>query len=301
MTLYIDSFFFINFLFDFLILFITAYLGGIKICFGRLILSSVIGSIASCMAVLFGFVTSFFLKAVVIALMSLVAFGFSSFKIYLRQSVLLFTGFFIQGGAAGLLSLYGKGDVYSGIYHVDFPLIGFLFLIVMGLSATFIISAGIKERRGKIFAAVEIYKNGERFKLKALYDSGNLCTDVLTNLPVIVAENIFPGVQTRENVFTTASGIGEMGIFYPDYVRVNIKGETYEGKDIAIGVVNERLSSDRRFNALIGGICFDRLIKEINSSSGCIKGRRRSLLHRDGTSAPTAPGHTRGGKTFKGA
>lgn len=301
MILYIDTFFLINFLLDFLVLFVAAYLGGIKIRLGRMLFSSALGAGFAVLAVLFAFMASLAVKFIVISLMSLAAFGFLSLKVYLRQTAILLVGFFLQGGAAGLLSLYGRGSVYSGFYRADFPLIGIFAAVAASTVAIFVVSGKIRAQRGKSFAYITVYTEGKSFNLTALYDSGNVCTDALTNLPVIVAENVFPGIKTKENIFTTASGIGEMGIFYPDFVKVRMERKIFEGRDVCIGIIEGKLSDDENFNALIGGICFDRLVEKNDTPYFSSEKGGRSLLHRDGISSSAAPELKRGGIAFKEA
>ncbi|MBQ2940623.1 MAG: sigma-E processing peptidase SpoIIGA [Clostridia bacterium] len=254
-----------NFFFDFLVLLIASRMGGIKIRLAKILISASAGAVFSVMAVLFPFMAALPFKLAVIAIMSFLAFGFISLKIYLRQNMILLAGFLLQGGCAGLLSFFGMGNVYEGIYRADFPLIYILLAaFAAGLTAC-LISGRIRAVRGKNIARIEVYKDGEVFKLTALYDSGNLCTDALTALPVILAEDVFPGIKAGENVFTTASGIGEMRVFYPDFLSVHMGSESFLGKDVAIGIIKGRLSEDGSFNALIGGICFDRLFKKADS------------------------------------
>ena len=289
MTVYIDSFFLLNFILDFLAIFISARLMGKRISVMRFLLSAGLGGIASCIALFIPLLWGIFAKVSVVILMEITAFGFSHLKAFLMQTAILFFGFFVMGGAVGILS-----------YSESFPVLSVMSATFFALIITFFISEKIKTEKGKCYAEVEIYKDGKTFNLTALIDSGNLCTDFLTGLPVIVAEDVFFGIERREFLFSTASGLGEMGIFYPDFAEVKIKNEIFKGKDVAVGIIEGSLSPDKRFNALIGGICFDRLYKENNGVSFSFKKREWSLLHRNGTAASATPFCRRGGKTFRG-
>ena len=216
MTVYIDSFFLLNFLLDFLAIFISARLMGNRISLMRFLLSAGLGGASACISLFVPFLWGIFAKVTVIIIMGITAFGFSSSVAFLRQTATLFISFFIMGGAVGILS-----------YSESFPVLSVLTAAFFAVIITLFISEKIKTERGKCYAEVEIYKNGKIFNLTALIDSGNLCTDFLTGVPVIVAEDVFFGIERREFLYSTASGLSEMGIFYPDFAKVKIKNEIY--------------------------------------------------------------------------
>ncbi len=273
-------------------LFVSAGLIGTKIRIKRVILSALIGAAFSCLALFWRDIASFPGKVFVVSFMSLTAYGFGSFRLYLKQTIILFIGFFVFGGAAGLLPFdyYGRG----------YEIMTVIILAIWTALAISLVFNKIKAGRGKMSAEVKIYKDGKSFLLTALLDTGNLCTDVKSGLPVIISENIFGEIALKENVFATASGYGKMGIFYPDFIEVALGKERFSGKDAAVGIIDGKISPDGSFNALIGGICFDRLNKKTTLPSGKAE-RRRGILHRDGRTAPTALGTKRGGSTFKEA
>ena len=259
MTVYIDSFFLVNFLFDFLVLYFSGYLIGARNSLSRISASAAVGSLFSCIALFFHILSGFFGKIVVIMLMSYIAFPIKRLVPFIKQTVSLFTVFFIFGGATGILSFFSYGGFYGDVFYVDFPLLPVIFSAVAAIFSISLISGKIKKRKMDTYVEITVITGGREYQLIALYDSGNTCTDFLTGLPVIIAEDVFFGIERRESSFLTASGEGKMELFYPDEIKVKFNEETLCGRDVAIGVIDRKLSEDEKFNALIGGICFERL------------------------------------------
>lgn len=253
MVFYIDIFFFINFLFDFLIIVLSGRLGGVRFSILRITSAALLGAVLACINVLLCLPGGFLPEVIPVALMSLTAYGFGTYKSFLRQTLILFMGFFVSGGAALALCFNGFFDDY--VAEV-------LSAVVFALLLTFFVSEKIKKGKNKIYAEVYVFINGDEYILSGIYDSGNLCTDYHSGLPVIIAEDVFRKVKMREGFFDTASGRGKMKIFLPDKVRIKYGGRIYESRDIAVGVVPVRLSLDGSFNALIGGLCFERLVEK---------------------------------------
>ena len=294
MVFYIDSFFLVNFIFDFCVIVVSGRLGGVRFSLRKFLSASLLGAFFSCIAIFFPVLDSFLFENSVIALMSYVAFGYGCFGVFIKQTLILMVGFFICGGGAEAfyLGLFNTGS------EMNFSVLLFSELCLMAV--VFFISGKITGGRGMRYAEIVVKKNGKEYKITALFDSGNLCTDNVSGLPVIVSEDVFKDVEKRKSALFTASGVGEMQVFYPDEIIVLFENKTYTGSDVALGVINKRLSDDGSFNALIGGICFDRLVEKdakVFKESFC---RRKSFLHRDGTTASAAFKLKRGGRIFKG-
>lgn len=249
MILYIDSYFFMNFLFDIIIFLLAGRLMGARIILKRIVFSSFLGALFACFALFIPFSESMLFKLPVMAILSFAAFSYGNAAIFLRQTAILYIGFFISAGAAEALifcdAVKNPAVMFSGL--------------LLGFVTVFFVSGKIKERKYCSFAEIEILKDGKKYHLTALLDTGNTCRDFISGLPVLISENVFSGIKTREGKFSTASGDGVMKVFCPDEIRVFADGVMYEGRDVAVGVIEGRISSDGKFNALIGGNCFERL------------------------------------------
>lgn len=288
MVFYIDIFFFINFLFDFPVLVLSGRLGGVRFAFFRLILASFLGALMSCIVIFFSRGNNFFIKTAVLTLMSFVAYGFGSFFSFIKQTLILTAGFFICGGATEVIFLSGTENFYGLKTQAVF------WSIIISLIIIFITSGKI--RTGKIRTHVKIYvqKRGKEYYLSGLLDTGNLCTDSSSGLPVILAENVFGEFKGREEFYETASGFAKMKIFLPDIVRVETNDEIFEGKNVSVGVVENKLSYDGSFNALIGGICFEHLVRKNKNTYKKAFFGKRDILHR-GIGTASAPFEHKGG------
>lgn len=84
MIVYVDISFFENLILDFIILLATAIISNNKICFKRLILSSIIGSIYTVGSFIIG-INNILLKFVISLLIIWISFGFKSKKRFLKN------------------------------------------------------------------------------------------------------------------------------------------------------------------------------------------------------------------------
>lgn len=289
-TVYIDLFFLVNFISDFFILLSAQRIRGVRISVSRTLLGAFIGAFPLCFLFLFPVLQNSVFKILIFILMDLSVFGFKNF---LQNTLCLFMCFFISGGVFYSLSvMMGNKKLYI-----------LLTSLIIALLVCFFVSKRIKITKAKSFLKVTIYKDGEKHLLNALFDSGNLSVDKRSGLPMIICENIFGDLRLKKTKFKTASGYGDIGVFLPDFIKIEYDGEVFFGKNVALGVIEGKLSSDNSFNALVGGICFDGLSKEIKGAAWENNGRG-NFLYRGSPASSTSSYGERGdgtfGKTFRG-
>lgn len=285
MVIYIDVFFLYNFVCDFLIIFSAGRFAGARPSAKRYCLGAAVGAAYSCLAAVFGgaFYSALPCGAAVM-LISFVAYRARTPRRFIKDCVLFMLCSAAAGGGAFALS-FGGAVVRS-----------VLSLIICAGMAVISASGVITGKRKYIKIIVK--KDGAHYCLNAMADSGLTCLDGLSGLPILVAENIFPAYikeKARTVYAKTAAGVGKLAVFLPDEVIFTSDGAVYSSRCAAIGITDERLSEDGRFNALVGGAFFERAEGKNKINIEGVDLRGRNLLHRRGGAASAASGKGRGG------
>lgn len=256
---YLDILLTINLAVDYLILFASARLAGIK--FKRLkgLFGAIIGSAYS--AIIFAEVSPLLFaatKLLVSALMIFATFGKRNLREFSRLLMMMYICSFLFSGFMMLINNFIKADsffVKGGIIYYEISAIG----IVVSCVAALIITEILKRifRRGEPEGAfiARIYHNGKSTVLNGFTDTGNNLSEPLCGTPVAVAnpeslkkllpEKLFSALvkgkmSTGERTFAvpckTVSGSVLIFAFRPERVMIiNEKGE-YEAEEIMIAL-----------------------------------------------------------------
>lgn len=263
MILYIDLLFLENFILDFFVVFATSRLTGGSATLLRLFAASFFGAIYACLAFTVPFFGNVFSKALSLFLLSYISLGFGNLRSFLKQSAILFLSSLLLGGIMFIFAFY-FGDISTSSGGQIFYSLPWWALILASLICTaicFFTGAEIKTKPHKKILDGEIYIGGKKYLIKALYDSGNLCLDPVKNFPVIICDTPFPYEEFYRSSCKTSGGFTDMLIVYPDTVIIYDGIYVYKSTEAAIGIVNKKLDSLGKFNALIGGMYFERAFK----------------------------------------
>lgn len=142
------------------------------------------------------------------------------FKEYAKTLMLFILLTFIVGGIAYGISFAFGIDINS---YIELGIVA-ISLVMMLIAVRIVVSK--KSSRGKKVVDVEIVDGDSHIKANALCDSGNLLTDSLTGLPIIILSKEIENklnnkdIEGYVNVSTVASD-GEMPIVYLDDVKIN--------------------------------------------------------------------------------
>lgn len=244
-TIYGDIYILINFSMDFLCLYAVSLLTHDKVRIGRLSLAALIGAIYALVSLLpyeIRLLRTLTDILVPIAI-CFVAFGYYNIKLFVKRVFVFYCISFLTGGFmsavyffAGKL-LNGRDVVIGGRVEDVYSEIP---LWVFGVCA--VICAIIATLWGRISsrdkhisrASVKIVSDGKICELHGLVDSGNLLTDPLGGLPVIVvsapvADLLFPvdldgdyrGGRIRIIPYRTTVGEGMTIGYIPDLTEIN--------------------------------------------------------------------------------
>lgn len=195
MTIYVDVVFLENLCMNYIILLATGLITKFDIHYGRLFLSSILGSLYAVFAI--GMMTQnffgFLLKILLSIGMIYIAFRPNHMKRLLKTLLVFYLTSFAFGGAAFALlyflrpqDILMKNGVFIGTYPIKVALLGG----IVGFTVITVAFKVIKSQISKkdLFCTIEIMLYDKNKKLIALLDTGNLLKDPITHDPVIVVE-----------------------------------------------------------------------------------------------------------------
>jgi len=202
-TVYIDIMFMREFIFDALLLSITAWLIKLKWSWWKIGLASMLGALYT-IALFFpqlSFMFHFSFKVLTSVFMLLIAFGYKGLHHLLKNLIVFYLISFLAGGVTtGLYYLFlPTANAFwkqvllmnDGIYAVIQT--SFLYLIIGFSIAAFLVYKTVTLRKKQQLIEhnlvnVNITLKGEQLNCIALIDTGNQLYDPLTRMPVVIVE-----------------------------------------------------------------------------------------------------------------
>ncbi|WP_069650169.1 sigma-E processing peptidase SpoIIGA [Caloranaerobacter ferrireducens] len=278
-----------NFIINFIILYVTKRFTRTETSRLRLTLAALIGAVYTLVVFYpkLSFMVNFTMKLTISILIVIVAFNPITFKKFLKLIATFYIVSFVFAGSA--LALFYLIDVDSyignGIFYIkDFPIKILAFAIVTSwilIKYTWSYIHG-KISKDKILVPIAISLKDREVHIIALVDTGNSLKDPLTDAPVIIVQfsaikNILPektkklfemyDTKDLRLILPFLQGLGqdlkfrvipfktigqENGVlfgFKPD--RVIIKDQDKAITNIVIGIYNDKLSNDDKYEALL--------------------------------------------------
>ncbi|KPU28313.1 Sporulation sigma-E factor processing peptidase (SpoIIGA) [Caloranaerobacter sp. TR13] len=278
-----------NFIINFIILYVTKKFTRTETSRLRLILAALIGAVYTLVVFYpkLNFMVNFTMKLIVSIFIVIVAFNPITFKKFLKLIATFYIVSFVFAGSA--LALFYLIDVDSyignGIFYIkDFPIKILAFAIMTSwilIKYTWSYIYG-KISKDKILIPIAISLKDREVHIIALVDTGNSLKDPLTDAPVIIVQfsaikNILP--EKTKNLFemydtkdlrlilpflreigqdlkfrvipfkTIGQENGVLFGFKPD--KVIIKNQDKAITNIVIGIYNDKLSNDDKYEALL--------------------------------------------------
>jgi stage II sporulation protein GA (sporulation sigma-E factor processing peptidase) len=228
MKIYLDYIFFINFLFDTLLLLSVSIVLRRNIKIKRILLGAFIGGIS--IFTLFIKINSlelFLFKIIISIFMVLTTFSFKNIKYTIKNLSYLYMSSMILGGALYFLNIQFSYKQEGLIFYHNGLSINLIFLILFSpiIIYTYIRQAKeLKNTYSKYYKVNIKYKN-KNFKLNAFLDTGNKLIDPITNNPiVIVDESYFKNIEKYIMVpCNTISGSSLIKCIIPEEIEINNK------------------------------------------------------------------------------
>lgn len=288
MTLYIDLIILENIIMNYIIILATGMICRAEIKQIRLLLSSILGAIYAVIlyVISFNIYNNQITKILVSICMVYIAFNSKNIKMMFKQLVIFYLTSFCFGGAAYYLlhnvnpnMLKSINGVFVGTYPIKIAILG-------GILGFFIINISFKIIKNKltkkdIIYDVEIYYKERKSSIKVILDTGNLLTDPITNIPVLIVEkskltNMIPNKILKEinNIITgdilenidedikrrcsiiPFSSIGKNnGViigFRPDYIKIYNEENEEIRKKVIVGIYNNKITKNGLYSGLMG-------------------------------------------------
>ena len=285
MTIYLDIVFLENFLLNFIIIFSTSLITKSKTTLFKMVITSAFGSLFSISEyIYFGIKENekFIFKFVLSIVMISMTFGFKKKKLLFNLVVFYLVSLSFGGLSFATLFFINsekiiiKNDMFLGISLLESIVIASIICFVLIL--VLIVCLKIYEKKKSELIEIEIINNGKTHKVMALYDTGNLLKEPITQKDVIIVEkgelydicdnNFLDSIKDILNgkwigdensnykfCLIPFSSLGnENGIligFKPDYIKVNIEEEIFKN-EVFVGIYDGKLTNNNLNTSLIG-------------------------------------------------
>lgn len=280
MKVYIEYILIDNFVLDYLILLITGKVLRLNYKKYRLIVASIIGSVASILSTIIPehFLLVITYKFVLGIILVLIAFRIERFRrfIGIYLSFICFT--FLMGGLSWtMVMMFNLSTTNLGITGYDsvVPLGVILAGCAICTKLIFRLCLFIYQKRDceQFLADIEVFVNNKSVKIKGFIDSGNRLFDHVTGLPIIIiatsglktilTQDVFEefikktnnDIKKRYNahfiLFQTLSGVSKpMVVFKPDKLLFIYNGRTYQS-NVMIGITHMGFKDVSDYDALL--------------------------------------------------
>lgn len=246
MKLYLDLIFFLNFGFDFLLLYAVKKILKRPTKLYRLILSSLFGGVS--IFVLFlpmNTITLFLFKVVLSILMVLIAFSFKNLRFFIKNIGYLYLVSIVMGGALYFINVqfsYKQEGIL--FYHNGMSINVFILLMITPL-ILYTYSKEMRTYKAKYSTLYEmevILKNHQKLKLTAFLDTGNRLRDPYLRRPIIIINDILKVKEENYILvpFRTIGGQDYLKCFEVDCVKIN--GATI--KKVLLGISKEKVKME---------------------------------------------------------
>ena len=282
MTIYLDIVFLENVFINYTILIATTMLLKQKFKFGKALISSAVGGIASIILFLIksSLLIEISLKILISVIMILIVYGKKKF---LRNILFFYLTSLVFGGVATIIIFSIKPEslnISEKFSNGNILIKNIIKASIISTVVIFIVSKLIKnsELKKRNIYDLEIFYKGKMLKIKAFLDSGNLLKEPITGKSVIIVEkdslkgiverdvidnlkNILSGkwlkdVNTKFSFFiipfvSLGNDNGILIGFKPEYIKIYAETEILKN-DIVIGIYDGKLNNNNLYTSLIG-------------------------------------------------
>lgn len=245
-TIYLDVYFIFNLLMDMAVLFITREILKSDKHILRVLAASTVGAVYATFLLVMnrsGLLLYFITYFVMAYILSVIAYGFSSFKESIwRGCMLYFTVFLLNG----VINLSGNNTTFWSA----------LFLSALCCLAVKNIIKKIRQRvsNDRYFYIVKIYYGKDTITAKALADTGNSLVEPITKKPVSIIENIkFKNLNKEKMklIYVPYNSIGKEGGLMEAYIADKMVIDDMIINKPIIGLYNGKLSHNNQYNMIL--------------------------------------------------
>lgn len=243
MKIYLDYVFFINFLFDFILLLTISIILKRNIKLKRIIIGSIYGGIST--FIMFLELSSFIyfiLKMITGLLMIIITFKYKDIKYTITNFIYLLILSILLGGSLYLINIEIGYEHIGMLFFTNGKKVNSIILLLISIIIMIIYTKILKKHKKEInlYYKVDLYINNKIIKLNGYLDTGNKLSSPYTNKPICI---INKGILNKINNYTyipynTISGNSLMKCIKIDKIFISNIGYKY---NVLIGISNEKL------------------------------------------------------------
>ena len=237
MRVAIEEYLLINFLMDFLFLYLASR-GTWFFSKKRLLCASAAGSAYALLHALFRFPA--IVHAAAFACTAVIAFPFRERRLFFRTFFTALTGLFVLGSTARLCISNGGGTLLSGLLGA-----------ISGTASLIALKATFERTENDQSARFRVRFRDACAEFTAIIDTGNLLKEPLSALPVLIADEEALGKSFmarvasesifREAAYASVGGDGRMKCLRADEMMVVISGKWVKTPDMWLGLYPGRM------------------------------------------------------------
>lgn len=283
-VVYLDVFFMINFIMDYLIIIITSKIAGVKNKRIRKIAGATFGALYSVIIIkplINHLLRVTLINLAVAAVMVLISFGFICIGIYIKNVILLFLVSFAMSGIINYLyytTIIGKymrsvlcGDSNKVVNARKFIFVSLLAYVLLNLAVKLVLFI---RKDAQLYYDAKITYKGKSVVVRALFDTGNGLCDPISGKMVHIAEYkilkpLLEGDEkAKENICVIPfHSIGkDDGVMYGirmDEMVVLVDGEPKFLYSPIIGIYVGNISKQGKYSVILNRDTFDSINRDV--------------------------------------
>ncbi len=283
-VVYLDVFFMINFIMDYLIIIITSKIAGVKNKRIRKIAGATFGALYSVIIIkplINHLLRVTLINLAVAAVMVLISFGFICIGVYIKNVILLFLVSFAMSGIINYLyytTIIGKymrsvlcGDSNKVVNARKFIFVSLLAYVLLNLAVKLVLFI---RKDAQLYYDAKITYKGKSVVVRALFDTGNGLCDPISGKMVHIAEYkilkpLLEGDEkAKENICVIPfHSIGkDDGVMYGirmDEMVVLVDGEPKFLYSPIIGIYVGNISKQGKYSVILNRDTFDSINRDV--------------------------------------
>ncbi len=242
MKIYLDYVFFINFLFDFILLLTISIILKRNIKLKRIIIGSIYGGIST--FIMFLEISSylyFILKLLTGLLMIIITFKYKDIKYTVTNYIYLLILSILLGGSLYLINIEIGYEHIGMLFFTNGKKVNSIILLLISIIIMIIYAKTLKKYKKEInlYYKVDLYINNKILKLNGYLDTGNKLSSIYSNKPIcIINKDILTNIDNFIYVpYNTINGNSIMKCIKVDKIYISNIGFKY---NVLIGISNDK-------------------------------------------------------------
>lgn len=263
-NVYVDVYFCLNFLMDFVVILVTAIIVHSRKCIFRITVAAMLGALYAVVVLVSGWkgiVSTFCTYIVISLLMVITAFGNKSYRNVIRNVLVLYAVSFSLSGmlnAAYYCTSLGNSIIEKAGENIFGNISISLILCMAVIVVTGAMTLTEKIRRkadmfGNIFL-VTVKAGGRIIKVNALRDTGNSLYEPITKKPVsVIDEQCIESIEKEKlrQMFVPYNTVGKVNGLMEAFIADSMEIDGKLTNNTIIGIHKGKLSRNNQYNMIL--------------------------------------------------